>query len=571
MEDRLSTLEQQVQALEQRLAKLEGRSESWGAAPGPRARSAEPEALDDAALVSGSDFSVFLTHAGRSLIVLGGAYLLRALTEGGRLPALTGVALGLAYAVLWLFAAGRAASRGRRGDATFHGLTATAIAYPLLFEATLRFHYLSPPAAAAVLTLLAGLGLGIAGRSRHQVLAWVTTLASLLTALALLAGTGVVLPFEGFLIVLGLATLWLGYEREWTLLRWLAALAADFVALGLVLRALTPARPDAPGAVIGVLLALIGGYLASFAFRTLVRHRDVVPFEFVQSTGILLVGLGGAVLIARSTGSAVEPLGATALVLGAAAYGVAHVFLGRAEGRGVNFHFYGTLALAFGIVGLRLLLADPPLALVFAALALAGAALGARGGCAAFRLHGLVYLVGAAWVSGLLGDAFASTFGEGLARGRASGWLGWLLLPTAAGCVLLLHRRSGAADDALSRLARLGFVGLLVLLLGAAGIDAAMAVSKASLGRLPGLGGLATLRTVVFASAAVGLAGCARRLGLRELGWVAWALLGITGLKILVEDLRLSPPSLLFVAFATCGLAFILVPRLLKAPGPTEG
>ncbi len=566
MEDRLSALERHVQALEERLARLEGSPASGSPAPGAsRRRAPEPEETADEALVSGSDFVTFLTHSGRSLIVLGGAYLVRALTEAGTLPARAGVAAGLAYAVLWLFAAGRAARRGRRGDATFHGLTATAIAFPLLFEATLRFHYLSPPAAAAVLALLAGLSLGIAWRSDHRVLAWVLTLASLLTGLALLAATGVVLPFGAFFIALGLATLWLGYEREWTLMRWLVALVADFVAVGLVLRALTPARPDPPAAVIGLLLALAGGYLASFAIRTLVRHRDVVPFEFIQTAAILGVGLGGAVLIARATGAAVEPLGAACLLLGGTAYGLAHIFLDRAEGRGVNFHFYGTLALAFSGVGLRLLFADPVLALACSLLAMTGAFLGARAGREAFRVHGLAYLVGAVGVSGLLGDALSSTLGDALAHGRTSGPLGWALLVPAAVCVLLLHRRGGSRDDLLTRVARLGHMVLLIFLLGAAAIDASLGASLRFMGHLPGPGGLATLRTVIFALASVALAAGARGGNLRELGWVAWIFLGITGVKILVEDLRLSPPSLLFVAFATCGLAFILVPRLLPA------
>ncbi len=573
MEDRLSALEKQVQALESRLERLEARG-SAAEASRARARAAElaEEARDQTERegADGSDSIAFLTHSGRSLIVLGGAYLIRALTEGGTLPAIAGVVLGLAYAVLWMVAAGRAGSKGRRGDATFHGLTATAIAFPLVFEATLRFHFLSPAASALVLAVLAGLSLGIAWRAGHQALAWIFTLASLLTALALLTATGVVLPFGAFLVFLGLATLWLGYEREWTLLRWFVAAAADFVALGLVLRALTPARPDPPGVVVGLLLFLVGGYLASFAVRTLVRHRDVVPFEFVQTAAGLLVGLGGAVLIARATSAALEPLGAASLLLGAAAYGVAGIFLHRAEGRGVNFHFYATLALAFLGVGLRLLLPDALLALALGALAVVGTLAGARAGREAFRLHGFICILGAVAVAGLLADAAHAFLGGPATLGRASGWLGGFLLAPALACLTLLQRQPLPREGALTRVARVGHVGLLLILLGAACIDGGAVLARLGLGHPLESAGLATLRTLVLSTAAVALAAGTRRWQLGEMRWVAWGLLGATGLKILLEDLRQSPPALLFVAFAACGLAFILVPRILGASRPPD-
>ena len=54
-----------------------------------------------------------MTMAGRTLMVLGGAYLLRALTESGVWPSWLGVGAGFAYAALWLAATERAAGAGR--------------------------------------------------------------------------------------------------------------------------------------------------------------------------------------------------------------------------------------------------------------------------------------------------------------------------------------------------------------------------------------------------------------------------------------------------------------------------
>jgi hypothetical protein len=47
------------------------------------------------------------------------------------------------------------------------------------------------------------------------------------TAAALALRTAELGPFALFLVLLGVATLWLGYLREWTLLRWPVALLAE--------------------------------------------------------------------------------------------------------------------------------------------------------------------------------------------------------------------------------------------------------------------------------------------------------------------------------------------------------
>ena len=66
--------------------------------------------------------SVALTNApallGRLLLVLGGAYLLRSLTEDERVPATVGAALGVGYGMIWLAAAHRAGLKGRRPSAS---------------------------------------------------------------------------------------------------------------------------------------------------------------------------------------------------------------------------------------------------------------------------------------------------------------------------------------------------------------------------------------------------------------------------------------------------------------------
>lgn len=597
MEDRISALEQQLLDVQQKLEKLEKRMDS---VPGPAVpmgipgeprlraevgsavergkttlvpavrRGAEPieEIEEEERVAIDFNFTTFLTLSGRSLIILGGAYLIRAITESRMVPASVGVALGLAYAVLWILAAGRAARKGLKGDATFHVLVATAIAFPLVFEATVHFHFLGHQSSAIALAFLSALALTIAWRFSHQAMAWIITMAALMTAVALIVNTGAVLPFGAFLLVLGLSTLWLGYDRKWTLLRWPVALVLDFVALGLVLRATGPDRLDPPALVIGLLMALVGSYIASFAVRTLVRGRDIVLFEIIQTGASLLLGLGGSVIVVRATHAAVEPLGMISLALGMGSYAVAYAFISRTHGKNVNFYFYTALALVFTLAGLRLLLGDALLILSFCLLAVGVTLLGRRFNHAALLLHGFTYLLGGAWVSGLLKDVGSSILGDAAAGVWGSGWIGWLVLLSSVGCALTLNRKRESQVDAMTRVARMGQIGLLVVLLGGTAIYLAVNLITRLLGRALEQGGVATLRTVVFAASAVILAASARRWKIHEMGWLAWILLAGTGLKVLLEDLRYSGPSLLFLAFAMIGIAFILVPRLLAKPRP---
>src|SRR6266516_3216395 len=67
-----------------------------------------------------------LSLTGRGVLVLGGAFLLRAATETA-LQTQIGIALGLTYAIAWIAAAAFAARKGRRTPAIFHTAAAAMI------------------------------------------------------------------------------------------------------------------------------------------------------------------------------------------------------------------------------------------------------------------------------------------------------------------------------------------------------------------------------------------------------------------------------------------------------------
>src|SRR5262249_7953132 len=116
---RLDALERVVPALEARVAAIEGAHQR--VTPAPASLPAAAPAARTPSHPSSIDAVALLTLIGRTLMVLAGAYLLRALTESAVWPASIGVTSGFAYAATWLGACERAARQDRRIHATFHG------------------------------------------------------------------------------------------------------------------------------------------------------------------------------------------------------------------------------------------------------------------------------------------------------------------------------------------------------------------------------------------------------------------------------------------------------------------
>ena len=202
------------------------------------------------------DVGSVVALVGRTLFVLAGAFLLRALTDSGRLDAGPGVLLGLAFAATWIVMADRAGGRGHGASAAFHGLAFVLIAFPLLFEATTRFHFLNAAAAAAGLGGCTAVALAVGWRRHLQGLAWVATI-----------GRPSRRPSRSpwpprnsarsrsSSSLLGVATLWLGYVLEWTLLRWPVALFADLAILLLSFARGRTGRADTPAMALAAQIA----------------------------------------------------------------------------------------------------------------------------------------------------------------------------------------------------------------------------------------------------------------------------------------------------------------------------
>ena len=347
------------------------------------------------------DVSSLVSLVGRTFVVLGGAYLLRALTESGRLPGRGGVVLGLAYAVAWFGAADRA-SVTRPLSGLFHGLAAVVISLPLLWEASAHFRLLSPATSAALL-LITGLALGVAWHRHLQSLAGVAVMGSIVATAGLVVATGHPLPFAAGLVALGACTLWLSDARGWSWLRWPPAFAADLVALVLVGRAVVVPPQEPPGAVIALLLALVAVYLGSVAWRTLVGNQRVQAFEMIQTPCAVGIGLLGALIVARGGPRLASlALGGLALLGAAAGYAAAFGILRRRPDGRANVVFFSTLAVGLLLIGSGAILSGPALVAWCGALAVVAAALGVRASEPQFSLHAAVLGFAMAAASGTL-------------------------------------------------------------------------------------------------------------------------------------------------------------------------
>ena len=550
----LAALQERLLRLEQRVAALEARPRQ--ATPEP---SVEVEAIHVPALPPGG-----LALAGRALLVLAGAYVFRALTDAGVLPALVGAAIGLAYAVFWQLRADRDARRGARASAMVHGAAASAVAFPLVFETTARFGLLRAAGASAAVVGFAGLGLLVAFRQRLSANAWLTTLAACATLVALLASTHDTVTALVALLALAALVEWLAFHDAWLGLRWCAAATLDTVALLLIAIGTRPEPPASDARLSALepaaaLVALSVLYVASIAARTLRRGCPVRAVRgrarHARGGHRARRGAAGArrARLRRAAARALRRLARRALC-----YAVAFAFAERRPGQGRNFYFYATAGGLLMLGGTRELGMGAALPLLWTGLGIAAVALGRRFGRTTLRVHGALYLAAAALDGGLAAAGARALFGLPPAAVPPLGWA------IALGAGVAWGMLAGEADGPHStprgaRLSRLLLALLLVLALAEAARLSLGAVLGQALAADPGTQAVA--RSAVLVALVLALASLARR-SQPELAGLAYALLAAGGLKLL-QDVRGGRPATLVASFALYGSLLILVPRLL--------
>lgn len=575
MTDRVADLEAKVaelaaglRAAEERLAVLE-RVTPRAAAARRAAAAAQAAAAAEGPAAAVPSAAATLTFVGRTLLVLAGGFILRALTDAGTLPPTIGVALGLAYAGAWVLLADIAGQRGAKWSAAFHGAAAAMLGFPLVFEATFRLKLLSPSSASVLLAGLTAVALAVAARRRLQGLAWLVSLAGTATAVAL-----ALQPLDGraliptlYVVLLGIATLWLGYVLDWYALRWPIALAADLLVAIMALRAMSTTTAEGPATAAIAQAALLLLYFGSIAARTAYLKRKVIAFEIVQTALAIAVGLGGAASVASHSGGDATAFGVVAIIAGVCAYWVAFDLVERRQKAPANFTYYMTVALVLLLAGTEIVVPDAALAVGWALLGVAFAAAARSRGRKTLALHASAYAVAAALESGALSHAY-----EGAFASAAEAWtpatVGEILSVVAAAAVAWLCAIGPQRRRWVERVPQL--VVTAVLVAGLSGLVVGWIVPILA-GAPPhaAAGTVATIRTAVWVVGALWLTWLGRQDAWVEAGWLAYPALAGIGLKILLEDLQRSRPATLFLAFALYGAALILVARGRRREGPT--
>jgi len=414
-----------------------------------------------------------------------------------------------------------------------------------------------------IAVLSAGL-LFVAWRRRLRAVSWISVIGALPASAAILVQTGVVVPFALCLVGLGVATLWLSYAVDWWGSRWPAALAADAAVAGVALRAFAPEHRDSPLAATMLLLLLLVGYFGSIAIRTWVRGRDVSRFEIVQTIATLVVGLGGAVFMARASDGVATAIGVAAMVLGVACYGVAVAVFDRREGGRLNFYFYSTLALVLVLAGFTIAADTAWLGAVFALFGVLATGLWSRHGRLYLLLHAAAYLVVAGITSGSLVYCIRTVVvgAEGAWAAPDAVMLA-VLAATALSAALAARRRASEGDElAIGARFVITIVCVWTASGGLVGTIAPVAGGLADGSVDPGV--LATVRTGVLSGATLVIAWMGRQARFREWGWLVYPLLIAIGLKLLTQDFGHSRPATLFIAMALYGAALIIAPRLRR-------
>ncbi len=568
LETRIDALEQRLDTLNLRLHTLEGSREPETVAETPpvAARLVRDDANEDAE-PEPSEWQGIPILAGRTFLVLAGAFLLRALTEADTLSGDLGIGLGLAWAAVWGVMARRAGRGGRSADATSHGIAAILVAFPIVWEGSTRFAALGPTLGAALLAAFALGILGVAWRHGLRLLAFLAVLAASLTSVGLLIAGHSLDPLALVLLPLGAASLGVAWHRGWPESAWPAALAADGVL------ALLAARFGAPafdwvqaGDLLSLQAALAVLYLGAFAGRTLVAQRSVGAFEVAQSLAVVGAGFEGAVAVAGGGPPGRWILAILAGAVAAVAWAVSFLRFERREDRLWNVTCGTALGSLLAVEALRLALDLPVAGVLWTILALGLAFAAVRPDRVALRLQVAALVLAGSVATGLVPESIRVLAGKGVPDGPP-GWEALACLAATTGALWVLRRHRALHGRSwiwtvpcfdLALVIGLGFAGTAVGLLAGP-----LAGTGESLDR----GALAVLRTGVLSALALGFASLGRRRERAEFRWATFLILGLTAVKVLVEDIPQGRPLTLFLTLAFFGGALIGATRIVRRRG----
>ncbi len=560
MKDRIAELESRLARVEKRLSVLEGEKPATAAVDEP-----VPESTAAHRMVAGAP-----THIGHTLLIFGGAYLLRAITEFHFVPTAIGIFMGATYAVFWLYMAYRkGAVEAQRTSAAVLGALSILLAMPLLVEAVQHFKLLTGQQSAAALAVYCALALSVALKRNLRTLAWLTTAGGIATGIAIIIVSHTAYLVATVLILLGLATLWIAYSKDWLGLQWLGAAGANGVVLGLVGLSTTDQwLVEADTAAVFATFLLLT-YLVSFVNRSHVRGQSVAMFEPMQALAASAVTFSAAIVAAKAGHFGLGLMGVLSIVVGGSAYALAFSPETRRI-RGRNFFFYSTLGLLFVLAGSGLILPHTAAAILWSSMAIAMAVLSGRTGRVALSLQCTLLLLAAGIYSGILATGL-----QALAGDAGPGWPGLQVnqVVVAIATVVCLFIPVAQKSERWGRLAgipQLTVLAMSVWEVGGLMVAVLAPFLAAAASEAPDLASLASIRTAVLSVASVTLAISSRHWRWPEARWLAYPLLILVAIKLFSEDFPNGNAASLFVSLAFVGSAVLLVAKVIKRDQPAE-
>jgi hypothetical protein len=502
----------------------------------------------------------FFPTLGRAMLGIAGAYLLRAVAEGGAMPKLAISTVATAYAFGWLVWAGR--DRCLRSlPRLLYASTSALILVPLLWENTLHFHVFSSIVSAGILAAFATMSTALDLRSPAFDFSWITLGAAAFTSATLGFATHDPVPFI-FGMLVALLAIDCGRVFGFTQPpRALVAFVADFSVWGLIFIYAGPETMRAEYRVVPVLALIAPGCMlfliegTSIAVTAIARKENITTFEAIQAVLAFLLAMWSVLVFAPSRGRVIA--GTMCLGLSVAVYAANYLRL-RPHADRRNFHILGIWAAGLLVTGAMLALPRESAIVGLAAGALAAYWIAARLNSPMLEVQGALYFLAAALIAALPQYVFGALAGT---------------VPTRATIPILIVLLCSALVEIVARDStqsnwRRTILHIIPLLLATGTLCSVVVhgIVYVSGGGTPVIAHhLAFIRTLVVSGVSLCMALAGSRPRHAAMKYLAYGALAFLAAKLLFEDLRHGHMEFVAASIFIFAITLIAVPRLIRA------
>ena len=555
--DILNRLATRLETLEQRVYALEHPSEASPSLPAPEpgpSQSAQAVEAPPFAFAGGA-FSVL----GKAMLGIAGAYLLRALAESGSLPRLAVAALAIAYAIMWLVWAARASAGAWFASITY-ACTSALILAPMLWELTLRFKAFPASVTAGVLAAFVCAASALAWKRNLTSVLWVANVTGVAVALTLSIASHEMAPFIAALLLMALICECAAERNRERGVRILVALAADLGVWALIYIYSSPESTRTSYPELGSAALLVPGFTlflifgASVIIETVLHKKKITAFETIQVMIAFLLASCGLLYFGPPAGAVI--LGVICVTLSAACYVAIFISFDRAAERR-NYTVFAAWSAALFVVGSLLCL--PPLwkTPCLGVAAIAATALGARLNRRALECHGMVYLIVAAVVSGLLSYIASALVGT------LAGPPAWSVTMVSACAVLCYAAGKPCRGETWKRqLLPFAFASLAIGSVAALMVEGLVWLTASDINS--GAYRVAFIRTLTLCLASLALSFSGSHWRRVELTWTGYAALALVAAKLVFEELRLGHLEWIAASIFILAVTLIAVSRIAR-------